>query len=91
MEDRERAEAVTMQLSEVTTIVQETRDEVARKRETSDERWAQKETWQRDCHEKMDDCKGKMDDMKEMMSGLQRMFEESERQRQAGRGCAVWE
>lgn len=85
MEDRERAEAVTMQLSEVTTIVQETRDEVARKRETSDERWAQKETWQRDCHEKMDDCKGKMDDMKEMMSGLQRMFEESERQRQADR------
>ena len=77
-EDRQRADDLATQLSEVTDIVSGTRDDVIRKREVSDERWAQKETWHTECNVKMDD-------MKSMLEGFQRMFEDEQRARQAER------
>jgi hypothetical protein len=77
-EDRQRAEDAALQLSELTNVATETRDELARKREVSDERWAAKETWKQ---EKDQD----MADMKNMLSNMQRMFEESERKREEER------
>jgi hypothetical protein len=77
-EDRQRAENLELQLTHVTNIVSETREEVARKREVSDERWAQKEAWHTECNTQMDD-------MKSMFQNFQRMFEEEQRARQAER------
>lgn len=77
-EARDRADSLARQLSDVTNIVSETRDECARKREVSDERWTQKEAW----HES---CNTQMDEMKQMLNNFQRMFEDDLRERQAER------
>ncbi|KAI0088291.1 hypothetical protein BDY19DRAFT_190179 [Irpex rosettiformis] len=74
-EDRQRADDAMLQLSELTNVATETRDELARKREVSDERWSQKEVWK---EQKDRD----MVEMKDMLSNMQRMFEESERRRE---------
>lgn len=77
-EDRQRGDDLATQLAEVTTIVSGTQDELSRKREQADERWAQKEAW----HE---ECTTQMDEMKEMFRGFQSMFQEEQRTRQAER------
>ena len=77
-EDRQRADDLATQLSEVANIVSDTKNECVRKREVSDERWAQKEAWQSDCNTQMDE-------MKQMMQGFQQMFQDDLRQRQAER------
>lgn len=81
-QDIQRSEGLATQLSDVTNIVSETRDELARKREQADERWAQKETWHQDCNTQMDD-------MKQMLMGFQRMFQEEQELRQAEREAAA--
>ncbi|GJE86397.1 hypothetical protein PsYK624_024770 [Phanerochaete sordida] len=77
-EARNRGDDLVRQLSDVTNIVSETRDECARKRETSDERWAQKEAWHNDCNTQMDE-------MRQMLQGFQQAFQDEVRQRQAER------
>lgn len=79
-EDRQRAEDAALQLGELTNVATETRDELARKREVSDERWTAKQTWQ---EQKDND----MAEMKGMLSNMQRMFEESELKREEERAA----
>ncbi|KAI0692709.1 hypothetical protein BC835DRAFT_31457 [Cytidiella melzeri] len=79
-EDRQRAEDAALQLSELTNVATATRDELARKREVSDERWATKEVWK---EQKDRD----VSDMKDMLSNMQRMFEDCERRREEERAA----
>ena len=83
MEDRQRAEDLATQLADVTNIVSETRDELARKRAVSDERWEQKEAKTAQCDEKMNEMKDMLAGMRDM---IQNMQEQQDAQREADAG-----
>ncbi|OCH94563.1 hypothetical protein OBBRIDRAFT_99183 [Obba rivulosa] len=53
----ERDEAVRAQLGDITSIVSEQRDELARKREEMDERWSQKQQWREEDSTKCSDLR----------------------------------
>lgn len=79
-EYRQRADDAALQLNELTTVATVTRDELARKREVSDERWAQKEEWHAQKERDMAEMKG-------MLVNMQQMFADAERRREEERAA----
>ncbi|OCB90400.1 hypothetical protein A7U60_g2411 [Sanghuangporus baumii] len=78
----ERDEAVRGQLSDITNLVQEQHEELARKRELMDERWAEKER-------RREEKQGRFDAMYEMLERILQEREQERREREEERAAAA--